>query len=208
MGNFRTTGITTLILLIVTMVILTSIASIITGEDTGATTTEQDYDQMVDDVVNEISTYISIKDTKGKFYGTPGNQKIQKIALLISPMVTQEIDFSQLTVQIDNGEIVNILYYKDSEKIGTNHLFEHNIWDNLDGSNFSLISISDYDSSISDFDLLNDNSDNAYLIIKLPQSFYMEKYDVLKVTLFPSTGITRTIILKAPMPMTNVITFD
>jgi hypothetical protein len=36
----------------------------------------------------------------------------------------------------------------------------------------------------------------------------MNKYDTMKVTLFPSTGITRTTILQAPIPMSSVVTFE
>lgn len=208
MGNFKATGLTALILLIITMIVVMGIASIITGETSTSSTTEQDYDQIVDDVLNEITTYIQIKDEKGKFYDINGQYKITKIALLISPMVSQDIDMSQLTIQIDNGEMVNILYYDKSDEIGTNSLFKHNLWNNLNGSNYSLISINDYDNSISEFNLLNKNSDMAYLVFKLPSNLYMEKYDALKVTLFPSTGITRTTFLKAPMPMKQVITFE
>lgn len=195
-------------LLIITMVILVGIASTLTGETNESTTTETDYDQMVDDVINEISTYIQIKDQKGKFYKESKEYKIQKITLLVSPMISQDIDLSHLTLQIDNGEMVNILYYKESRKIGTDSLFENIIWESLNGSNFGLISINDYDNSIEEYDSLNENSDLAYLSFELPSNFYMEKYDKLKITLFPSTGIQRTIILKAPMPMESVITFE
>ena len=208
MGNFRSTGLTSTLLLIIVLVIIFAVASEITGETTGTDSTSEDYDQIVGDIVDELSTYIQIKDQKGKFYGPIGNQKIQKIALLISPMATQNIDFSQLTIQIDNGKMINIMYYEDSADIGSNHLFEHNIWSDLNGSNYSLISINDYDSSISEYDTINKNSDLAYLVFELPSNFYMEKYDELKVTLFPSTGITRSVLLKAPMPMKSVITFE
>jgi hypothetical protein len=36
----------------------------------------------------------------------------------------------------------------------------------------------------------------------------MIKGDSLTVTLFPSSGISKTIILEAPLPMSRVITFD
>ena len=208
MGNFKATGLTALILLIITMIVVMGIASIITGETSTSTTTELDYDQIVDDVLNEITTYIQIKDEKGKFSKIEGEHRITKIALLISPMVSQDIDMTQLTIQIDNGEMVNIMYYEESDEIGMESLFEHNLWNNLNGSKYSLISINDFDDSISEFNLINQNSDLVYLVFKLPSNLYMEKYDTLKVTLFPSTGITRTTFLKAPMPMKQVITFE
>jgi len=209
MGRFRSTGITFLMILIISMLIIYSAASLITGETTSGTTTEQDYDQVVDDVLDEITTYIQIKDQKGKYTEINGVRKIQKIAILISPLVSQDIDFSALTIQIDNGEMVNIFYYSNrSEKIQGNSLFEHPLWDNINGSNFSLISINDRDNSIVDFNIINKNSDLAYLIFELPDYLAMEKYDEIKLTLFPDTGITRTILLYAHFSISSICTFE
>ena len=209
MGNLRSSGLTYLMILLVTMIIVFAAASVITGETTNSTTTESDYEQILDDVLDDISTYIQVKDQKGKFYKINDEYKIQKIAVLISPLITKEIDLSKLTIQIDNGELVNILYYQNGvDIISSNSLFEHSIWNNLNGSNFSLISINDLDKSIVNFDTFNKNSDMAYLVFKLPDSFAMKKYDTIKLTMFPDSGITRTIILEAPMPITSVITFE
>jgi len=207
MGKSLITGITALVLLTTLMLIGITVASVLTGETTGATT-EEDYDQLVDETMDEISTYIMIKDQKGKFSGPIGQKKIDKIALWITPLFTQVIDTSQLTIQIDNGKTVRFLSYGQSEDLASSSLFDHPIWNQMNISNFSFISIVDLDNSLVEFDTLNDCSDNAYLVFQLPEDMALAKYDKIKVTLFPSTGITRIIELKAPMPMKSVITFE
>ena len=208
MSLWRGTGITVLIVLISFLLISMTVASVIT-DDTTDVTTEYDLDQMTNEIINEITSYIQIKDQKGKFFEINGKQRITKIALLISPLVSQNIDLSQLTLQLDNGETVRILTYDgNARNLDSQSIFEHDIWTSLNGSNFGFISICDLDNSIVGHDLINENSDNAYLIFKLPSDMSMEKYDEMVVTLFPSSGITTHVILKAPMPMKSVITFE
>ena len=200
------TGLTALILLVSSLLIGLTVASVMsegTSGDTGG-----DIDQMTGEIIDEISTYIQIRDQKGKFYEVDGVQKIEKIALLISPLVTQDIDVSQLTIQLSNGETVRMLTYGDAEYIGSNSLFEHPIWNNMTGGNFGFISIIDIDESLVDYNTINDYSDNAYVIFRLPPDMALAKHDKIIVTLFPSTGTTRVIELEAPMPMSSVVTFE
>lgn len=208
MNNWGSQGITAMIVLIAFMLIGVTAASVLT-EDSTSTITEEDVNQLMDEIVDELCSYLQIRDQKGKYYKIDGQLEIQKIALLISPLVSQNIDLSQLTVQIDNGEMVMILTNSElSSNIESNTLFEHSIWDNLDGENFGFISITDLDNSIKDFNLINENSDNAYIVFKLPTGFTMQKRDKIIVKLFPSEGIIKTLVLKAPLPMTSVVTFE
>jgi archaellin len=208
MSNWRNTGITTIILLIVILLIAMTVTSTITQETTG-TTTEHNYDQMVDETIDEISTYIQIRDQKGKFSDLNGEKKIGKIALLISPLVSQDIDLTGLMIQLDNGETVRMLNYIGfSLNLESVSLFKQSIWDSLIEDNFGFITIYDLDNSITEYNLINDYSDNTYLVFKLPVDMTLAKHDKITVTLFPSTGITRATILKAPMPIKSVITFE
>lgn len=208
MSLWRGTGITTMIILISLLLIGITVASVITDETTD-TTTDYDLDQMTEEVIDEITSYIQIKDQKGRFSEINGEKRIEKIAILISPLVSQDIDISQLTIQLDNGDIVRILNYEDdAENLNSQSIFEHDIWNSINGSNFGFITINDLDKSIVDFDLINENSDNAYLVFKLPSDMTMKKYDKMLVTMFPSTGIITSIFLKAPMPMSSIVTFE
>lgn len=208
MGKSIITGITALMLLISLMLIGITVASIITGENTEATT-EDNFDQMTKEVIDEISTYIQIKDQKGKYCNANGEQKIEKIALLISPLITQEIDLSQLTIQLNDGESVIFLVYTGNVKnLESNSIFDHPIWDDINGSNFGFIPIIDLDGSLVNYNIINDCSDNVYVVFKLPRDMIITKNEKLIVTLFPSTGITRTTVLEAPLPIKQIVTFE
>ena len=208
MGRLFITGITTLILLISLILIGITVASVILGDAVG-TTTEEDYDQLLEETIDEISTYLLIKDQKGKYYDISGEQRIEKIALWITPLVSQEIDISQLTIQLYNGETVRILTYNgNAEYLESNLLFEHSIWSNITGDNFGFISIIDLDGSLVGYNAINEDSDNAYVLIRLPEDMTLAKRESIIVTLFPSTGITRTTVLKAPLPIKSVVTFE
>jgi archaellin len=208
MGKSIMTGITALILLISLMLIGITVASVITGENS-STTTEDNFDQITKEVMDEISTYIQIKDQKGKYCISNGEQKIEKIVLLISPLITQEIDISQLTIQLNDGEsVVFLVYTGNAENLVSNSIFDHPIWNNINGSNFGFISIVDIDGSLVNNNVINDCSDNAYIVFKLPYDMTITKNEKLIVTLFPSTGITRTTILEAPLPIKPIVTFE
>jgi len=208
MNNWGSNGITGVIILIAIMLVTVTAAGIITGSTTEGTTDTEDLDQLAQEVIDEISTYLQIKDQKGKFYQINDEYKIKRIAILISPLVSQEIDAAKLTIQLDNGENVRILSCIGSDKIDNSNLFGHSLWNNINGTNFGLISILDQDSSISDYNVINENTDNCYIVFELPSSMTMKKYQELIVKLFPSSGIAKTLNLRAPMPMKSIITFE
>jgi archaellin len=208
MGKLFTAGLTSLLLLIALMFIGITVASILTGQIVRSSS-EQDLEQMAEKTIDEISTYLLIKDQKGKFNEINGKQKIEKIALWITPLITQEIDLSKLTIQLYNGEAVNYLTYDgNSANLELNSLFDHPIWNNINGSNFGFISIVDIDNSLINYQTFNDCSDNAYVVFRLPDFMTLSKHEEIIVTLFPSTGITRTIELKAPIPINPVVSFE
>ncbi|NHJ86859.1 MAG: hypothetical protein FK734_15460 [Asgard group archaeon] len=208
MGSLVGTTLTIAILSLSSILIGATVTSVINSE-TDSITTDYNLEQLASDAMDEISTYLQIRDQKGKYTNINGQQKIEKIAILISPLVSQKIDLSRLTIQLSNDKIVKILRYKGIMELqDSNSLFEHPIWNKLDGNNFGFISISDYDKSLISSSLLNDFSDNVYIVIRLPAEMTMKNYDKIIVNLFPATGMTSTIILEAPFPITQIITFE
>jgi len=198
---------------LITAILLGVVAVSVLSDSTTSTNSEQDlvelYDQIVDESVDEISTYIKIPDRLGKYYGEPQKQKIEKIALMIKPLVSIDIDISELTIEICNGEKVRILSFNgETDKIGSQSLFEHYLWDKIKEDCYSFIVTHDKDNSIIDYKTINKNSDMGFIIIKLPSDFQMKKGDVLLVSLFPGTGITRNIALVAPLPIKSVVNLD
>jgi len=208
MGSLIGTTLTIAVLTISSLMMGATITSVMDAE-TDSITTENDIVKLTSDVIDEISTYLQIRDKKGKFSNINGVQKIDKIAILISPLVSQNIDISRLTIQISNGKILKILRNNGIiNLLDSNSIFEHPIWDKLDGNNFGFISISDYDRSLTSNNLLNDFSDNVYIVIRLPTGMAMKTYDKIVIDLFPATGMASTINLEAPFSMSQIITFE
>jgi len=176
---------------------------ILGGSDNG---TEEDYEQILNEALDEISTYIQIKDMVGKFYSIDGEKRIQRIALLIKPLFSIDIDVSELTIKLNNGKQISMLYYDGNANfINVNPLFEHPVWNEQNENNFGFIVILDKDESLVNHSIINENTDMAYITIKLPEDFELKKGDSMQITLFPSTGITRTIEIKAPAPVTSIV---
>ena len=207
MNNQGATGIATAILLISFILIGATAASVIMGDS--GNNPEENYEEILEEALDEISTYIQIKDALGKYNSTTEEQHIQKIAILIKPLFSIDIDASKLMIKLNNGKQIKMLYYnKQAEFISSNSLFEHPIWTTMTDTDFGFIVILDKDQSIIDYGTINDNTDMTYIIIKLPNDFTMKKGDTLELTLFPSTGITKTINLKAPLPIKQIVALN
>jgi len=212
MDNTGSAGITVLIILMASVLLGVTAASVLLSETNGSSP-EDDLaelaDQVLDETIDKITTYIQIKDRYGKFYGEIGQQKIQKIALEIKSLISKNIDISDLTIELNNGEKIKTLYYNyNVETIGSNSVFEHFIWNNINEDYFGLIAIHDNDNSLVNYSAITENSDRAYLIIRLPDDMAMSKGETLSVKLVPTIGITRSIELKAPLPIKPVIVFE
>jgi len=198
-------GLIAIILLLSALLIGVTAASLITISS-NENLSEEEIQEIVDNAVDEITTYIQIKDVIGKYYGEPPQQRIEKIAVMITPLISQEIDISSLKIKFSSQDSLHFLSYDYKvDKIGSNPLFEHYLWEDLSDLSFGLIVIYDKDNSIKDFNTFNKNSDVAYIIINLPQEYHMKKGDEILATLFPSTGIERSIYLQAPLPMRNIV---
>ncbi len=207
MNNQGATGIATAILLISFILIGATAASVIMGDS--GNNPEENYEEILEEALDEISTYIQIKDALGKYNSTTEEQHIQKIAILIKPLFSIDIDASKLVIKLNNGKQIKMLYYnRQAEFISSNSLFEHPIWTTMTDTDFGFIVILDKDQSIIDYGTINDNTDMTYIIIKLSNDFTMKKGDTLELTLFPSTGITKTINLKAPLPIKQIVALN
>lgn len=207
-GSMAITGAILLITAILFGIIAVSVLS-----SPSSSNSEEDmielYNQVVEESIDEITTYLKITDKLGKYHGEPRHQRIEKIAIMIKPLVTINVDISELTIKICNGNTVKILTFNGiTEKIGSQSLFGHSLWDKIDEKNFSFVVTHDKDKSVIEHNTINKNSDMGYIIIRLPKDFYMKKGDSLVVTLFPETGITRTTVLEAPIPIKSVVSLD
>lgn len=204
MDNKAAIGITTAILMASFIIITATATSVIM--DNNIDISVEDYERIITETVDEISTYIQIKEALGKYYLVDEEQCIQKIAILIKPLISNNIDVSTFMIKINNGNQVKFIYYSEkAEFIKSNDLFEHPIWDTINHDNFGLIVTLDKDKSLIDYNTLNTNTDMAYIIIPFSEEFTMKKGDTMEITLIPSTGITKTLTIEAPMPMKKVV---
>ena len=199
-------GITTAILFIGLVLIAAIASSVLIGNSTKVNN-EYDLNKITNEAVDGIITYIEVKDIIGKYYNDNGDQRIEKIAILIKPLVSCTIDVTQLMVKLCNGQDIRVLSYSgQSDFISTNSLFEHPRWDTFTTDQFGFIAIQDTDRSLVDYNTINANTDAAYLVLKLPDGFTLRNGDFLTITLFPSTGMTRTFTVEAPLPITSIVT--
>jgi archaellin len=197
-------GIITLILLLGFILIGAVSASVLLTDNN--TITEKDANKITTEVLDEICSYLQIKDIIGKYQIIQGEQKIQKIAILIKPLVTQDIDISHMTIQLTNGEQLQISFYNGYAKsIYSYPVFEHPLWNSTVNGSFSVLSTIDDDNSIAQSHLLNKNTDMAFILLKLPTDMTIKNGDELTVTIFPSPGIGRTITLEPPLPIKNIV---
>jgi archaellin len=198
-------GVVTMILLIVFLLIGGVSASILLTEQT--TFSEEDLNHMTDEIVDELCSYLQIKQIIGKYQILQGQQTIQQIAVLIKPLVTQDIDISSMTITLDNGEQLQVLFYiRYAAPIGSRALFDHPLWDNTSSGSFSILSIIDDDNSIIRSHVINKNNDMAFILIRLPGNMAIQYGDQIKMTLTPSPGVGRTVLLEPPMPMKSLVT--
>jgi archaellin len=168
---------------------------------------EKDLNKITNEVVDEICTYLQIKHIVGKYQVTQGEQKIQKIAILVKPLVSQDIDVSHMTIELSNGEQFTLLYYNGfAESLHSHSLFEHPLWESVTSGTFSLLSTIDDDNSIINSHLINKNTDMTFILLNLPDDMAIKQDDQLIVTILTSPGIGRTVILEPPLPIQNVVT--
>jgi archaellin len=201
-----TTAIAAMILLISFLLVSVIAASVIT---TGSenTTSDEEMEEILNDVLDEITTYIQIKDKIGKYYTTDGTTKIEKIAILVKPLISTNIDVTQLNIKLCDGNTIKILSYSEKAVfIESKPLFEHPIWDEIDKDNFGFITLLDEDRSLIDHNILN--KDMTYIVIKIPDEFSLTKKETITITLFPESGIQITMELKAPPPIKPVVSFE
>jgi len=203
MNNNAITGISSVIL-ISSIILLAGVAGSVIMSSSDDELVE--YKQILENTYNEITNYIQIKDIIGKYYSIEGEKRIQKIAIFIKPLFSNDIDASEFIIKLNNGEQIKILYNNgQTDFIHSNSLFDHPLWNEVRDNDFSIIALHDKDRSLVDYDSINDNTDMAYIILKLTEEFTMSKGDTMTITIIPSTGVKKIVTIEAPLPMQNIV---
>jgi archaellin len=170
-------------------------------------TSENDLNTITNEVVDEICSYFQIKHIIGKYQMIQGEQKINKIAILIKPFISQNIDISHMTIELCNGEQYQMLFFNGlAESLQSHTLFEHPLWNATTPGTFSVLSTIDDDNSIIHSHLINKNTDMTFILLNLSNDIAMNNGDQLEVTILPSPGMGRTVTLESPLAIKNVVT--
>ena len=204
MAEHTRVGMIILILLIGFILIGAVSASIILT--TTGDISDEELNRITTEAVDEICSYLQIKNVLGKYQFTQNPEKITQIAIQIKPLVTQNINFSHMTIQVSNGEQYNIFYFTGSSDTLHNYsLFKHPLWESMQPGTYSIVSILDDDSSIIRLNHINKNTDVAFILLILPEDLALKNGDQLTMTILPSPGIGRTISLEAPLPIHSIV---
>lgn len=202
--NAQLGTITGILLLVFILIGAVSASVIITDSPI---TSEEDLTKITNEILNELCSYLQIKQIVGKYQTIQDQPRINKIAILIKPLVSQTIDLSHMTLELCDGNNYRILFFNGTAgSIRSQSLFEHPTWNNLTNGTYGLLSTIDDDNSIITAHKINDYTDMAFIIIKLPDNAALTQDTQLVLTLRPSPGIGRTVTLEAPLPIKNVVT--
>ena len=89
MNNNGATGIVAAIMLGGIILIAGAAASVMMGNTNEGL---EEYEQILNEALDEISNYIQIKDIVGKYYSMEREKRIQKIAILVKPLFSIDVD--------------------------------------------------------------------------------------------------------------------
>ena len=205
MNNQGNLGLLTIILLIFFILIGAVSASIIMNETTDVTNT--DLNQLTNEIVDELSSYLQIKTIVGQYQALQGTQRIQKIAVLIKPLISQDIDLTHMIIEVTTNEQLFVLYFNgNASPLGASSVFDNPLWDTLTQNTYSVLPMIDDDSSMMTYHSINKNTDTAFLLVKLPDACAMQQGAIVQLNLLPTPGAERTVVLEAPLPISHVVT--
>ena len=197
-------GLTTGIILIIVVLIAAVAGSVII--QTTQNVSNQDLTGITNDALDEITTYFQIKNAVGKYENIQGQEGIQRIALLIKPLVSIHLDIAKITIMISNGNDLRILSFSGQvAPISSYALFGHPLWDSMNEGSFSIISTVDDDNSMTDFHIINKNTDMGFIVIFLPTTDPLLYGQSLEVTLIPAPGNECSVTLEPPLPTSRVV---
>ena len=204
MNNKGNMGVSTISVLVSFLIAGATTSSVILKS---SDTTSGDVGQIVNDALEKITTYLEINDAIGKYDVTDGVRSVEKIVLLVKPLVSTNINMSEVMIKISNDNDVLLLSYSGYavERSSAETIFENQVWDKTDNA-FSLIVLIDKDNSLLTYGFMND--DTAFIAIKLPGGFAMNNDESITVSIIPARGTTTSVVLETPSFHTaNIISF-
>lgn len=167
---------------------------------------EEELETMISTIYNSISTYIDIDHVYGKYTTTMNGRTITYLAVLINPYFSNSINIDEMILElVSNSDIHHVYFSGNSSKIDSYPLFSHQEWTHLSSTQYSIISIYDSDSSIEQINQLNDCTDRAYIILKIPEQMSLNNKEHIDMNILFSSGMKRSILLKPPFSTRDIV---
>lgn len=191
--NNKGNAVTSTIPILVSMLVAGAASSTMMTQDAGDLSDQ--LQQTVQDSLDTITTHLNIKDALGKYTDNTQGRHIEKIMLLLQPLIETNIDISKITIKLTNTHDTTLISYSGQTAYHDSSapLFENTLWEQTKNS-FSVLALIDDDDSITTYDIMND--DTAFVLINLPPTFSITKDQSLAVSIIPERGITTSIILE------------
>jgi len=190
------------IIILISLFIITSTASTFINPKNSLNPTQ--INQYVDQTIDEITSYIQIKNMYGQF-STDKPYHISKIGVMISPMFQNNVDVSNIIIQVQTKNTVFIYTYNYQVlSLKTNSLFTNPLWNELNAQSFGIISIIDKDASIMNHHVLSDSSDLLFLAFLIPNDV-ITKGDYVTITISSGDIMQKTISFSTPLPSKNIV---
>ena len=195
-----------LLFVFIMILVTTTVTSIVNQENDEIT--EENFEEMLSTIYKDVSTYVQIEHIYGKYCQTEHGRMITQIALQIKPFFSTEISLEKLIIEIVDQRDVHMRYYSGSaSSIFPYSLFDHPEWINATSTDFSMISIFDLDSSITQYNLINEYSDRAYILLRLNDDQWINPSEHIEMNLLFDFGVNRYLNLQAPFSTKDVVQF-
>lgn len=213
LNNVGNSGLPIIFLMIGSVVIGATVFDITMSEvpeDSMDETSLAQYTQhIVNETINDLIINFKTPSILGKYYDQGDGQQIEKIAILIKPMMVKSIDLNDLIIELSNNNDVRFLHFSgDSAYLDIYDLFDHPLWDRIQEDTYGIIVIYDKDNSLVNTGILTEENDIVYLGIKLHDGFKLSKGDKISLTFIHPIGNIKIIDLVAPMPIKSVVNFE
>ena len=199
--NHGSAAIPLLIFLIAIMFIALTATSLIAND---TISTEEDLQKYVDDAVNDISSYLKIQHVFGSF-SENSPYAISKIAIQSTPLFHQDINISNLIIQVQTATDLRLFTFSSNiTSLTSGGVFSHQHWNNLSTNQFGILSIKDIDNSLLDHQSFSEPSDIAFFTLSV-EELSIKKGDDVTIVLSPGVGIEKSIFFKTPLPIDKIV---
>jgi archaellin len=84
---------------------------------------EKDLNTVTKEVIDDLCSYIKIKFILGQYQTINGEQRIQHVAVQITPLVSQDIDLKKLTLQVSDETNIYFSSFNGAAFIGSSFCF-------------------------------------------------------------------------------------